>query len=80
MPRYAYECESCEKIIEVAHSIKERLERCDCEGILRRLPSIPIVLNKTSDDAAGTRVERFIKDARQELEQEKETLGKEKVE
>ena len=80
MPRYAYKCDSCEKIIEVAHSIKERLEWCECDGALHRLPSIPIVLNKTSDDAAGVRVKRFIKEAHQELEQEKEKFGKEKTE
>ena len=77
MPRYVYECQTCQEIFEVTHSIKDRLERCDCadNGELRRLPSMPIVLNKQSDESAGKRVRAAIKEAKEELELEKNNRG-----
>ena len=58
MPRYVYECESCEKVFEVAHSIKERLEICNCDGPLRRLPSMPILIKDSSGDSAAQKVHK----------------------
>ncbi len=78
MPRYVYECESCEKIFEVAHSIKERLESCECDGPLRRLPSMPLLIKKSSDESVAQKVHKHIRDAKRELAADREQKRKEK--
>ena len=80
MPRYAYLCEKCNKPFQIVHSIKEKLvdcQECDTEGSLKRIPSMPLVLNKKEDNQkqeAGTLVKEYIEDMRGELKQEKEEL------
>ena len=69
MPKYIYKCDACEEILEVFHSITERLEICECEGSLTRLPSTPIVLTK--DGSSGKIVKEHIENARKEVEREK---------
>ncbi len=72
MPKYIYKCEKCEEVLEVFHSMTERLETCKCEGSLTRLPNIPIVLTK--DSSSGKIVTEYIEDARKEIEQEKHKI------
>ena len=69
MPKYIYKCEKCEEILETFHSMAEKLETCECEGPLTRLPSMPIVLTK--DGSSGKIVTEYIEDARKEVEEEK---------
>ena len=76
MPRYIYHCDECEKTFQIAHSIKEKLtdcEECDSEATLRRIPTMPLILNK--DQKTGTLVKEFIKDAKEDLNQEREHLS-----
>jgi len=82
MPEYTYRCESCDKIHEVKHSIKEKLTDCIfCEKLdtLVRLPStVNIARVITSDSStpqkAGKIVEEYIKEQREELKREKQGL------
>ena len=82
MPEYTYRCESCDKIREVKHSIKEKLTDCIfCEksDTLVRLPStVNIARVITSDSSApqkaGKIVEEYIKEQREELKREKQEL------
>lgn len=81
MPKYIYECTSCNKITEVRHSIKEKIEDCafcDKEKTLHRIPAIPtIIKNKTvgNKSKAGELVKEFIEEARSEVKSEKENLS-----
>jgi hypothetical protein len=80
VPKYVYECSSCEVIIEVRHSIKERMQDCDeCNGkeTLCRIPSLPTVVNKSKPAAekAGVVVKRFIEEAKLEIKSEKQDLS-----
>ncbi|MAE81557.1 MAG: hypothetical protein CMB80_02385 [Flammeovirgaceae bacterium] len=75
MPRYAYLCEKCNKIFQVAHSIKEKLtdcEDCESEGTLRRVSSMPFIFSKTKQ--AGKLVDKHIEETKKEIEEEKKKL------
>lgn len=79
MPKYCYYCESCKIGYEVAHSIKERLEKCDnCDQYtLRIIPSIPAYLskiNKAGKKKVGSVVEEYIEKNRESIKEEKEKL------
>ena len=81
MPRYVYQCEECEVTFQAVHSIKERLIDCDgcsTENSLKRIPMIPLVLNKGSNSQkqeAGALVKEYIEDATEDLRQEKKELS-----
>ena len=81
MPRYIYKCEKCGIIIQIAHSIKEKLtncEECVLENSLKRIPTMPLILNKTEDNQkqkAGTLVKEYIEDVKEDLKQEKKELS-----
>ena len=70
MPRYIYECKSCEAITQVSHSIKEKLEQCEScdDGQLHRLPSMPYVF-KDDNTGIAKRINKYIKDAKEDLEE-----------
>lgn len=77
MPRYIYKCQKCEIVLEVTHSIKEKLTSCEkCEeGILQRLPSVFSTISKNtlaSGDKAGDLVKSKIEEFKEDLKQEKE--------
>jgi len=77
MPRYAYLCEKCNKIFQVAHSIKEKLtdcEECDLVGTLKRVPTMPFIFSEKK--RAGKLVDKHIEEAKKEVEEEKEKLKK----
>ena len=80
MPRYTYHCEECEVIFQTVHSIKEKLtdcEECDSKDTLKRIPSVPMVLNNKQGiekRQVGSFVKEYIEDAKEDLKQEKEEL------
>lgn len=83
MPKYVYECTSCSEVLEVRHSIKEKMEDCslcDETGCLVRIPSVPVVMkSKTalnSKEPTGTLVKKFIEDAKRDISSEKKDLQK----
>ena len=81
VPKYVYECSSCEEQFEVRHSIKDVLTDCDVcksEDTLQRIPSLPTVINNskpTGGEKAGTLVKRFIEEASAEIKSEKKELS-----
>ena len=84
MPRYTYQCEKCEKLFQIAHSIKEKYDTCtqcdkECKdkGGLKRIPSIPLVVSKKKRQPVGVLVKSFIEETREDLKQEKQNLKEE---
>ena len=77
MPRYAYHCEKCKISFTIVHSIKEKLtdcEKCTKKGTLKRVPYIPVVLQK--DKKVGQLVNKHIEETKKEVEEEKKRLRK----
>jgi len=82
MPKYLYKCETCEEQFEVRHSMNKTLEKkedCEKECKLIRVPNFPIRVKtkKDGEEKTGEVVKKFIKDAKQEIKEEKEKLGSE---
>ena len=83
MPKYFYRCTDCNYEFEIYHSMKECLDFCDqCElKTLIRVPSLVytkiVEKNPKTKRPVGSVVNEFIKDAKQELNSEKEALKKE---
>tara|TARA_A100001515_G_scaffold32065_1_gene24965 strand:- start:440 stop:706 length:267 start_codon:yes stop_codon:yes gene_type:complete len=81
MPRYIYKCQACEIVFQKVHSIKEKLkdcEECETEGVLQRIPSMPLVLTKKQSNEkkeVGSLVKEYIEDVKEELKQEKKELS-----
>ena len=85
MPKYFYRCKGCDHEFEIYHSIHDLLQNCDkCEvqETLIRVPSlvhnISIKQGPKTKKAVGSIVNKFIKDTKEEIKQEKEKLSKEK--
>ena len=83
MPEYTYRCSACEIVYERRHSIKEKLidcEECQAQNTLVRIPSIPLVLKKDTNNGKigkpGKVVKDFISNAKEEIKKEKEELTK----
>lgn len=82
MPKYLYKCDTCNEQFEVRHLMKETLEKkedCEKECKLTRIPSFFTRINTKKDkkEKVGEVVKQFIKDAKQEIKEEKEQLGSE---
>jgi putative FmdB family regulatory protein len=75
VPKYFYQCGQCTGSFEVVHSIKERMQDChECasSGSLERLPYAPIAFKTHDKDTrAGELVNRFIKEGKVDVEQQK---------
>jgi len=79
MPRYTYRCNKCEKVFEVAHSIKEKWEICEeCEGVLVRVPSQAFIDSGQKNIAVkhkvGDIVENHIESSKRELKHEQDKM------
>jgi len=84
MPRYVYKCADCEFILEVKHSIKEKLKdcpRCDLPDVLKRLPTSFTIRKTGSSTETSKKVGKVTKEKieqfREELETEKKNLKNE---
>jgi putative FmdB family regulatory protein len=82
VPTYTYKCSACKEEFEVSHSIKDLLvdcTKCDVSDSLIRVPSLPLTLKRTSNNGktskTGSVVNKYITDAKEELEREKEELS-----
>ena len=81
MRRYIYKCEECDIIFQTIHSIKEKLtdcEECDTVGVLKRIPSIPLVLSSKQGEEkrqVGSLVKEYIENVKEDLKDEKEDLS-----
>ena len=78
MPRYVYVCKKCEKELNVAHSITEKLEACEeanCDGELERKPSFFFTTsNIQGEEKVGDVVKNSIEGFKEDLKTEKRQL------
>ena len=82
MPRYTYRCDGCENILEIAHSIREKLEICEeCNGDLIRVPSTSYINSgqkkAKSPNKIGDLVKNHIEETRREISDEKKRISRE---
>ena len=78
MPRYAYRCDKCENILEITHSIMEKLEICEeCNGSLVRVPSETFIKFRHRDTKrkVGEIVKNHIEESREELKQQQRRIN-----
>jgi len=77
VPRYSYKCSVCEAITEIFHLMSETAtdcEVCNSAGSLKRVPATFSVSEPNSVNKGATakqRVDSFISEAKQELQQHK---------
>jgi putative FmdB family regulatory protein len=80
MPKYVYKCKECDSVIEVVHSMQEKLKDCqECGKIeaLMRVPSFTLAISRNeADSTSAERVKSFIEDTRAELKEERQSLQK----
>ena len=82
MPTYVYKCTSCNSIIEIFHSYKEKITECsECgeKNTLKKQLSVPVHLVKKSETKKrkpGDLVKQEILDKKEELKRQKEELAK----
>ena len=82
MPKYCYRCSECDDTFEAIHSILDKLQDCtNCEtnGSLSRIPFIIRTVQTIAPgkQKPGELVNRFIKEASEEIKMEKEQYKKE---
>jgi len=77
MPKYNYRCSGCGGEFEIRHSMAEVLGACIlCEdGMVKRIPSLSFSVSKPT--GAGSLVNEFIKDAKRDVQAEKQRLKEE---
>lgn len=75
MPKYNYKCRECENVFEAVHSMSERLTYCESCDTLDSLLKIPAnIAVQYRDNKSGKLVEDYIKEAKQEVAEEKQRL------
>ena len=80
MPKYVYECESCEEVFEVRHSMSEKAEscvKCGKSDIKKKITDFTLESKKETHtgNIAGTEVKKFIEETKEEIKGERETLS-----
>jgi len=79
MPKYLYECDTCEEKFLAYHLMSEILDvckKCDAKGGLKKLPLFPVNLSKNKKTKkAGDVVKRHIEDAKKDLREEQKELS-----
>ncbi len=72
MPLYSYKCTKCDKIINKVHGINETLEICvDCNGPVNKLVNTFRTVEKDNKKIESkNRIDKYIKDSKQELAKE----------
>jgi len=82
MPRYEYQCDSCEEEYIISHSYRETVTGCireNCDGKISKIMSkVSIRKNKKQNGKVGSVVSRSIEDFKEDLQREKEILRKER--
>ena len=74
MPKYMYKCKSCDSVFEYHHSVSDTMENCESCGlnsVLNRVPGSFLVL---MEEEAGNIVKNSIREFKEELETEKQSL------
>ena len=82
MPRYVYRCTECEELSTINHSsdeVETKCPKCAADrGLVKLLTNFTTRKKGTKPNKVGQVTEQFIEDSRQELEQQKEQLNKNK--
>ena len=81
MPRYSYECASCEEGFDAMHHHKEELQECTlCKSTdIKRIISKVFIHKKTAaNDKAGKKVKDTISETIEEMKKYKKHYTKEK--
>jgi len=72
MPFYAYDCNACYKTFKAFHSPDELEEKCiicKSTSITKKIPTVTVAL-PSKKDSAGSRVEKFIEESREVLQEQ----------
>lgn len=84
MPKYIYECLSCNGIFEHRHSMTDKIERCtkcDSADIEKRVTDFSLDRKDTpADKETGSEVKKFIEETKKEIKGEREHLSSRIVE
>ena len=80
MPKYVYECDTCESVYEVRHSMSEKEETCrQCEeGEVRKIISDFTSNSNTAPEQkkeVGSEVKKYIETAKKEIKEERDNLS-----
>ena len=85
MPVYCYRCESCKATFEVRHGMffeEQRCVKCHSDEVFRLpqgLLSRSMTKSKVDSSKPGKIVDKYIRDAKQEIKKEKEKLRSEEI-
>ena len=79
MPKYVYECLSCEVIFEHRHSMTEKLEKCikcGSDEVEKRVSDFSLENKETpGSKETGSEVKKFIEETRKEIKGERDNLS-----
>ncbi len=79
MPKYVYECLSCEVIFEHRHSMTKKSEKCTKCGsdkIEKRVSDFSLDKKETpADKETGSEVKKFIEETKKEIKGERDNLS-----
>jgi putative FmdB family regulatory protein len=82
VPRYQYRCTACDEISVIYHSSSETQSVCPvCDSdstLVKMLTTFTTKKAGTKSNKTGQITEQFIEDSRQELEQQKDKLNKDR--
>lgn len=78
MPRYVYSCSKCKDKFEYFHSISEKKTQCEVckEESLLKIPLFSGTIKNESSKKAGSIVEEYIQQTKEEIRHEKEQIRK----
>ena len=80
MPFYQYFCSTCKDSFKTYHGSEERCEtcpRCQSAEVTKALPHLTLRQTAQDRSTAGSRVEKFIEESRESLQQQLEETRKE---
>ena len=81
MPKYYYECQECETILKIYHSMsetKQDCEACETKNTLKKIPNKISYSNREKENKkVGSVVKQSIEDFRSDLEEQKQRLKNE---
>jgi len=72
MPFYSYDCKDCNKTFKAFHSPDELEKKCIiCKSvnITKKIPNLTVAL-PSKKNSAGSRVEKFIEESREVLQEQ----------
>lgn len=79
MPKYVYECLSCDTIFEHRHAMTDKLEKCiECDSgdLTKRVSDFSLEKKDTpADKETGSEVKKFIEEAKKEIRGERDNLS-----